>query len=123
MAMVIPVVVIGAQELLAAAALAGGALAAAFAWRSASESKGTSAVRSKASSNGRRKGCPPHDWFKGKDIDHLADALGITRIQVRKNIHSIKDQLEGNPDVSICKRCGDVASPKSGDIIGNLRDG
>lgn len=82
-----------------------------------------SQTSSKASAGGRNRGCPPHDWYSGKDIDHLARTLGMDRRVLGANIHSLKKQLENNPDVTICKKCGDVASPGSGDIIGNLKDG
>ena len=115
----VPLFVIGAEDLLLAAAAAAGAV---FAWREGTrKQKARWAEKPAASSQGSSNGCPPHAWFKGKDMKFLAEALGITREELRANIHSLKEKLENNPDVAICRKCGDVAAPESGDIIGNLK--
>lgn len=116
----IPIFISGSELLLAAAAAAGTVF---FAWKAGKVAQDVwERTSSKSSDGGRRGGCPPHDWYTGKDMDHLAKTLGLDRKTLGANIHSLKKQLEGNPDVAICKKCGDVASPKSGDIIGNLKD-
>jgi hypothetical protein len=122
MAFAIPVVFVASDLLLAAAAAVAGTAAGLLAYKQMTKDDSDRFAKSSLKSQSSHDGCPPHKWFTGKDINYLAKELGLTAKQVGERIHKLKKQLENNPDVIICVKCGDVASPKSFDIIGNLKD-
>jgi RHS repeat-associated protein len=48
--------------------------------------------------------------------------LGLTKLEFRKAIHDMKENLPGNPDMIFDFRTGEVLHPQSGATIGNLLD-
>jgi hypothetical protein len=127
----IPVIIV-AEELIAWAvgALAVGATAVAVsqAARGGGAAASRSGAASAASGGDGGDGCKCTKTKGGggrkvttKELDTLARNWGIERRELGRRIHAIKAQLERNPDVNVCPVCGNVFSPKSGDLIGNLR--
>ena len=83
-----------------------------------SEAISTGQNRTSSSSRGG-SGCPPHEYYGGKDLDYLARRLGMDRVALGRAIHREKRSIEGNPDVVFCLKCGGVFT-KRGEHVGDL---
>mmetsp|Transcript_51510 Transcript_51510/g.95292 ORF Transcript_51510/g.95292 Transcript_51510/m.95292 type:complete len:114 (-) Transcript_51510:312-653(-) len=113
MAALVPVIVIGTEELLMWAAAAVGLTIVAF---KSKERLDDVVARSPQNSSGS---CPPHNFYNGKDLNYVAQELGMSRKELGAAIHREKSSIEGNPDVQFCLKCGGVFT-KNGELVGHL---
>ena len=126
MALALPIIVIGLEELLAVLGAGVAAVAVVAVGRAATEQQ--QRVLAEAASSSAGGGCR-HEFSRSKDIDFICKSLGLDRRSCGNQLHAIKADNKGflagdgkrrNPDVSICVKCGLVVEANSGEELGHL---